>query len=130
MSVTLTYGFVKPATGDTGATFWTQLENDITQLDSHTHNGVDSAVLSSTSINPTSDTISHTNWVATAGGTYRQLVTTPPSITFDSYGMAFRITNGSDIGYEIHPTILKVSNTTYYVYVNDNTIDLSVLYFV
>lgn len=130
MSTTLSYGYVRPQTGDTGSTFWTNLENDITQLNAHTHNGVDSAVLTSTSITPVSGTISAASWVLTSGGTYRQLVTTPPSITFDSYGLHFIITNGTDIGCVIHPTIVKVSNTTYWVYTNDNTINLSVLYLV
>lgn len=128
--LTLSYGYKLPQTGDYGSVFFPALEDDITQLNNHTHNGIDSAILSSTSVNPTSDSILAVNWSATSGGTYRQLVTTPPSISFDSYGMAFRITNGADIGVEIHPTILKVSNTTYYVYVNDNTINLNVLYLV
>lgn len=128
--LTLSYGIKKPQTGDYGTTFWPAMEANFQQQNDHTHNGVDSAILSSTSINPTSASILAASWVLVSAGTYRQLVTTPPSITFDSYGMAFRITNGSDIGYEIHPTILKVSATTYYVYVNDNTINLTVLYFV
>lgn len=132
MSTVLSYGYVKPATGDTGASFWGQLENDIQQLNDHTHNGINSAILSSTSINPISDTTSivAANWLATSGGTYRMVVTTPPSITFDSYGMQFTITNGTDIGTRIWPTITKISNTTYYIYSNDNTINVTVLYLV
>lgn len=132
MSSVLTYGHVRPDDNDTGATFWDQLRNNITQDDAHNHNGINSAILSSIAINPVSDTTSivAANWIATSGGTYRMIVTTPPSISFDSYGMQFTITNGTDIGTRIYPTITKISNTTYYIYSNDNTINISVLYLV
>lgn len=130
MSTVLSYGFVKPSNGDYGTTFFPQLAANIQQTNDHSHNGINSAILSSIAINPTSASISHNNWSSQGNGTYRQLVTTPPSITFDSYGMAFRITSATDIGTEIHPTIVKVTSTTYYVYVNDSNLDLTVLYFV
>ncbi len=132
MPVTLSYGYIKPITGDTGATFWSNLEADITQLNSHSHNGIDSAILSSTSITPVADTTSivAVNWVLVSLGTYRMAVTTPPSISFDSYGLSFQITNGTDVGARVFPTVVKISATSYYVYTNDNTVNMTVLYMV
>jgi len=68
--------------------------------------------------------------VATSGGTYRQLVSTPPNVALDDYGLCFRISGGGSDGFEIHPTVEKVSSSSYYVYINDNTLDLTVLYLV
>lgn len=130
MAITLSYGYIKPEDGDTGVTFWDQLAADIQRLNDHTHNGTNSAILTAQSVEGVSDTISSASWSATSGGTYRQLVTTPPGITFDAYARNFVIANGSEIGHQIYPSVEKVTNTTYYVYTNDNTIDLTVLYLV
>lgn len=128
--LTLSYGYLKPQTGDKGSVFFPALELDIQQLNDHIHDGITSAKLTAQSIVGVSGALVAADWVATTGGTYRQLVTTPPSISFDDYGFQFVITNGADTGTVIHPTIVKVSNTTYYIYVNDNTINLTVLYLV
>lgn len=125
--LTLSYGYKKPETGDKGSLFWPALEDDIQQLNDHTHNGINSATLTAAAIIGVTDTILAASWVATSGGTYRQLVTTPPSITYDDYGRSFRITSS---GHEVNPTVEKVSATTYYVYTNDNTIGMTIVYMV
>lgn len=50
MATTLTYGLVKPVTGDTGAVWFPAMEANITQLDAHDHNGTNSPQLSNTGI--------------------------------------------------------------------------------
>ena len=45
MATTLSYGFVRPATGDKGSVFFPALEDNITQLNSHDHDGTDSALM-------------------------------------------------------------------------------------
>lgn len=128
--LTLSYGYLKPQTGDKGSTFFPALEDDIQQLNDHIHDGITSAKLTAQSIIGVSDTIDHTDWVATSGGTYRQVVTMPPNTSFADYGMAFTISNGASSGSRIYPSIEKITNTTYYIYTNDNAIDLDVLYLV
>lgn len=128
--LTLSYGYLKPQTPDNGGDFFPALEQDIQQLNDHTHNGSNSALLTSQSITPVSQTILTASWSATSGGTYRQLVTTPPAIDFDNYGLAFRIASGANLGFEIHPSVERVTDTTFYVYTNDNTIDVTILYLV
>lgn len=130
MSTTLSYGFVRPATGDKGSTFWGQLENDITQLNDHTHNGSDSALLTATSFLAVSQTISAASWAHQGAGTYRQTVTMPASITtnggvFDDYLIQFRDNTSGQV---ITPTVERVTPTTFYVYINDNTITLKAKY--
>lgn len=126
MSTTLSYGRVRPSNGDNGSTFWDQLANNITLDDGHTHNGSNSSLLASTSITPTSATISSAGWAATSGGRYRQSVTTPAGITFGSYGIELRDSSGVKVNLGIE----KITNTTYYVYSIDNTLTLTAIYLV
>lgn len=137
MSTTLSYGYVRPADGDTGATFWDQLENDITQLNNHTHNGVNSALIPATSITPVSDTIlagaAGVNWGSATNGLYSRTVTVPASIDYDVYSMVFRVANGSASGTRGDTLMLshtRLSDTTYTLYINDNLVDLDILYLV
>lgn len=128
--ITLSFGYQKPQTGDKGSLFFPALEADIQQLNDHDHDGVNSEKLTSLSITPVSDTIAHAGWIDQGGGTYKQTVTMPAGVTFDAYAMAFRIANGGNIGDEIHPSIKKNALNKYDIFVNDNTIDLTVLYLV
>lgn len=50
MATTLTYGLVKPVTGDPGSTWFPAIEGDITQLDAHNHDGANSAQLTNSGI--------------------------------------------------------------------------------
>jgi hypothetical protein len=52
MSITLSYGYKKPQTGDKGSSWFPDLEHDIQQLNDHTHNGVTSAKIPTTNISP------------------------------------------------------------------------------
>lgn len=128
--LTLSYGYLKPENGDLGSAWFPALAGDIVQLNNHTHDGIGSAILTAQSIVGISDTILAANWVATSGGTYRQAVTTPANVSFSSYGKSFEIANGASIGHVIYPSVEKISATQYYVYTNDNTLNLTVLYLV
>lgn len=127
---TLTYGFQLPETGDKGSVFFPALEDDIQQLNDHDHDGSNSTRLTAQSITAVSATIVLASWVLTAGGTYRQLVTMPPGTEFDDYGMAFQVASGASSGHRVNLSVEKVSATTFYVYINDNTVDVKILYLV
>lgn len=127
MAITHAYGLVEPQNGDTGSTFFPQIAADIAQIDGHTHNGSNSALLTSTSITPVSATISSGSWIATSGGTYRQSVQTPAGITYDSYGVQFR---DNATGNVVALTVEKIDATHFYAYTNDNTKNYKVLYLV
>jgi hypothetical protein len=125
MSSTLTYGYKLPANGDRGSTFFPDLAADIQQLNDHNHNGTNSAQLTIQSIAVTTQAIASGSWAATSGGTYKQTVTLPGTLTYDAISMEFRITSSKHI---IYPTIEKVSSTTYDIYTNDNTIGVTAIY--
>jgi hypothetical protein len=95
MATTLTYGFQRPASGDKGSVFWPILEDNITQLNAHSHNGTDSALLSAASSVATQQTVTNVGWVLDSGGLYKQTVTMPSVLTstggtYDKYSIEIR----------------------------------------
>jgi hypothetical protein len=125
MSTTLSYGYVKPADGDRGATWFPALANNTQQLNDHNHNGINSAPLAITAVVVTTQAISSGSWSSLGGGNYKQTVTLPGTLTYDAVSMEFRITSSKHI---IYPTIEKVSSNSYDIYVNDNTIGVTAIY--
>ena len=122
---TLTYGYLKPETGDKGSVWFPALEADIQQLNDHTHNGVNSSLIQSSSIIAVTQDILSANWVATTGGTYRQLVIMTGGLQYDNFMVNVRLTS---TGHIIYPTIEKVSAATFYIYTNDNSLDYTLVY--
>ena len=125
---TLTYGLKLPENGDKGSIWFPALEDNITQLDAHSHNGVNSAKLNSTALNKTTQSISAANWVAVGDGTgrYSQDVVLPGGITYDNIVISFKIDSVSKAN--IFLDMEKVTGSTYKVYINDNTLDLVAVY--
>lgn len=123
--LTLSYGFKKPQSGDQGATFFTDMETNVQKMNDHTHNGTDSASLPAQSVLGVPQTVALGSWVAHgATGHYRQQVTVPAGFDFDNVQISFRTSAGA----VIYPTVEKVSDTQYYVYTTDNTIDFIAVY--
>lgn len=124
---TLTYGYIKPESGDKGSPLFTALEDNIQRVNDHDHDGTNSALLPAQNIAATTQAISSGAWVANGPtGHYRQLVTTPAGFTFDGTNIGFR-TSGSS-GVYVYPTVQRVTNTTYYVYTTDNTVSFVAIY--
>jgi len=124
VSTTLTYGQIVPATGDTGATFWSNLEDNFTRIDSHDHDGSNSKQLTVSSVTGVTDTIASGSWALVANGIYRQLVTMPTGMNYDDFNPVFRDASG----HILFLTVEKNSVSSYYVYINDNSVTLTVLY--
>lgn len=121
---TLTYGLKRPQTGDQGSTLFQALEDNITRLDAHDHDGTDSSLLTTASITAITQAISSGSWIATSDGNYRQLVTLPGTLSYDS--ISITIKNSS--GHIVATIIEKVSANSYYVYTNDNTTSFTAVY--
>lgn len=120
-----TYGYKKPQTLDTGSLVFPAMEFNIDRLDSHSHNGTDSALLTSAALPATNQDALAANWVLVSGGRYRQLITMSASLNFDKILMQVR--RKTD-GFLVNATIEKVTATTYYVYTNDNTVSFTIYY--
>lgn len=112
--LTLTKGFKKPQSPDTGDIFFPAMEQNIQQLNDHTHDGTTSQLLSTNTQN-----ILAANWVAApiGGGQYRQLITVPTGFSYDVADIWFKLSTGE----LVFPTVERASATTYYVYTIDNS---------
>jgi len=125
---TLTYGYKKPQTGDKGSVFFPALEDNIQRLNDHDHDGTDSAKLTAASVTSVAQTLLLANWVSVGDGLFRQLVTCPGTLKVDEQGMRFQIASGANSGHFFYPSVEKVSASTFYVYINDSSVDVKVLY--
>lgn len=126
---TLTYGFKLPETGDLGNVFFPALEDNITQLNSHDHDGSDSAAISVANLTKSSASILAASWAATSGGTYRQEITLPSGFTYANTMFKFKINGGTHDGDTIYPSVeVGTAANKYYIYINDSTIAITALY--
>lgn len=118
---TLSMGFFKPQNGDTGDAFFPAMAANIQQINDHTHDGVTSKLLTSTT-----QSVLSANWVAApvGGGIYRQLMTVPAGYSLDVAQLWFRLSTGETV----LPSIERQSSTTYFIYVNDNTLAITAFY--
>lgn len=124
MATTLTYGRVRPADGDTGATFWDNLKDNITLDDAHDHDGTDSAVLYTKGITPGTSTVTNSGW--TADGTwYYKTITMPSGWTWGNCQMSFFL-NATNA--QIFPKLVYVGSTQYKLYMPVSDAAVDVLY--
>lgn len=123
MPTLTTYGYKKPIDGET--TWYTSHNDNITRLDAHSHNGVDSPI-----ITKGTSTLLAASWSATSGqaGTYEQTVTIPTAYSMSTIFPVFLADNGADVGSQLFLSFVYVSATSFKVYVNDNTLQVKVLY--
>ncbi len=124
---TLTYGRKQPETGDEseGGTGWFDaLSDNILLDDAHTHDGADSARLTSVSVDAYTTTTG-TSWGSTIGdGLYRMTITMPSGRDFDKYDIAFK----TSAGQRVYLDYLKINASSFYVYTNDSSANYTVLF--
>lgn len=128
MATTLSFGFIKPQTGDKGSTWFPALEANIQQLNDHTHDGVTSSKLTANSVESLEQVVTNAGWSLVTTGTYRQLISLPGSLQFDQQMIRFILNTAPYIGHEIYPSIERVTANSYYIYINDNSLGLRILY--
>jgi hypothetical protein len=125
MSTTLSKGYRKPSAGDRG-TWFTDLEHNIDRVNAHKHDNIDSERVESKDLATTTQAIASSAWGSDLGfSTYRATVTFPVGVTYENHAIKFIDSSNGD---QIYPTVTKASSTTMHVDVNDNTLDLLVIY--
>lgn len=124
--LTLTYGYKKPEAQDLGTVVFPAMEENLQRLNDHTHNGVNSAPLTAVSVVPTFQSVLSAAWVLVANGIYKQTVTMPTGLVFENTSKEYRILLGAGVIY--YPTIVRLSTTSYEIYINDNTLAVTVAY--
>lgn len=117
---TLSKGYKKPSDPCYGDVFYPAMEDNIQQMNDHTHNGTDGALIASTT-----QSVSAGSWGSDlGGGTYRQLITMTSPFVYDSTRIEVRRSTGE----MAYPTIEKVSSNTFYIYTNDNSVAYTISY--
>jgi hypothetical protein len=125
MAVSLSYGLEKPQAPDKGSVFFPILEDWADWMQNHTHNGTNSEKISASGVNASSQSILAANWtVVTAGVKWKQTVSMPAGITFDNHIPSFRDPSGNIC----HLSVTKVTASTYDVFINDNSLTITVIY--
>lgn len=122
---TLSYGYLKPQTGDAGSIWFPALEQDLIQLNEHDHDGINSAPLATGAVLSTNQAILASNWVSVGGGTFRQAITLPAGLIWGMMWVNFLLAAS---GNQVYPVVEKISSTSYYVYTNNNTLDYTAVY--
>lgn len=123
--ITLSFGYQLPQTNDKGPVVFPALEANIQRLNDHNHDGSNSPKISSAAIQPLTAAVAAGSWVAQGGGIYKQTITLPASLSYDTTGFDVRLASS---GHVVHPTIEKVSASQYDIYTNDPTEGYSVVY--
>jgi hypothetical protein len=122
---TLSYGYKLPEAGDRGSIWFPALEDNITRLNSHDHDGTDSSLLSASVITKGSVSVLAAAWTLVSTGKYKQTVTCPSGFNMTDHIPHVYLTV---LGHVIHPTIEKVTNTTFDIYTLDNTLAYTVIF--
>jgi hypothetical protein len=126
VSTTLSKGYKKPQTGDRGSVWFKNLEDNIDQINDHEHDGTDGEKVKSKNISSTTSAIASADWGSDSGGsTFSATVTFPTGVTYENHTLTF-IDDAT--GDRIFPTVTKASSTTMTVTVNDNSLDLTIVY--
>lgn len=133
MPTTTPYGYLIPVDGDLakGASGWYEsLEFDIDRLDSHNHDGVNSALLTVSQFTPYTKAISASDWSLDASGIYKQTVTVPAGIDdISNFNLKLIFTApAGKVGEAAYLPYKRLSATTFELYCNDNTAAFTALF--
>lgn len=132
---TTTYGYLNPQSADLskGANGWMAAYNfNVLRADGHSHNGVDSVLLSISSLSALTVTAASGSWTNNSGGSglpisgYVQSVTVPAGVgEINNYLVKFLIsTSGSTQYQQVYLFYNRTSGTTFDLYSNNNAIDV------
>lgn len=108
----LSYGYYLPESPDSGAQFFGAMATNIQKLNDHTHDGSGSAIISQGTLDVAQGSFSADGTVT---GLFKATVTMPTGRTFDASTMTFRLADGT----YFYPSVVKLSNTSFRVYMND-----------
>lgn len=111
----LSNGFKLPETGDFGDVWFPALEDNIQQMNDHTHNGTDSERLASTSVEGSFVTVLAGSFVDQLNGYHRATVTVPNSGLVDNHVIVAKDPTTKD---QIFLKVEKVAATQIYIYTN------------
>lgn len=127
MAITLSYGYIQNQTGDRGAVFWPDLEFNIARINGHNHDGSNSALIPTSSIDTASNNVLAAGWAAVVdqAGTYKQTVTVPSGVNLNKHLPRFKHSVSGEV---LNLSFTILTTTTFEVFINDATAALQVAY--
>ncbi len=132
-SENLTNGaYQKPSPKDQGSDVYDTLEIYMERMANHTHSGSDSQQIS---LNFTKEFQDLTvgvdlTWTDLGDSNYRATIAIPAVATYDGNLRQFLYKPNAGGNYkEFKPSVEKIDDNNFYVFANDNTIDLRIVYF-
>lgn len=118
-----TYGYIIPDIGDQSSVEWCPNQRfNWARLDTHNHDGINSAALSSTVVPKTTVLLAAGGWVLVANGIYGQTANIAPAL-YNNSSLVFFETGGDKLELET----VKTGASACTVYSNDSSIDVTVL---
>ena len=121
---TLPYGYKKPDTGDKGQSLFTALEENIQLTNDHTHDGTNSARLTTSAITKYTQNVSKNDWANEVDGMFSQVVSITNGLEFDSVTITVRSNTGKALNLHYE----KVDTSQFRIYCNDSTLDVVIVY--
>lgn len=112
--ITLSFGYKLPETGDFGNVWFPALEDNITRLNSHNHDGTNSSKLESSSITAIRQTTVSGDF-SLVGSQYRATVNMPSGLDFDDYLIVCKDPASQD---QVYLSVEKISDAQFYLYTN------------
>ena len=126
MSQDIGFGLRKPEDGDKN--FWDELERLFDKMVQHTHNGVDSLTVNLSDLVKPNQILSSVDWVPVIDRGYVQSVTLPTGLNLENTEIEVKINAGPKQYTIINPTMEPTSLTTFDIIVNDNSLELNLLF--
>ena len=108
--IILSKGWKLPQAGDFGDVWFPALEFNINQLDSHSHNGIDSQKIGSINIVATVVTVPSASFVTQIDGSFKAPVTIPAGSLIDTLVITIKDPTTKD---EVFLKVAKTSPTTF-----------------
>lgn len=126
MPIITSKGYKLPQKGEK-VTWWQNIVDNFVRVNNHTHDGTDSQLIKASSLTKEVQDILAADWinVSISQIPFYQLVTMPSGIDFDKTVLQFRNSANGNI---VYPMVTKVSSTSFNIFVNDNTLNLKVIY--
>lgn len=121
--------YQKPVAKDTGDVVATTLDDLFDRITNHNHTGQDSKAITLNITKEVQDLVATVdfNWIDQGNDVHRAQIALPAVATVDDNMRNFFYVNGGEY-VRFYPTVEKIDNTNMYVYSNDNTIDMRIVY--
>ena len=113
--ITLSKGFKLPETGDFGNIWFPAMEDNINQMNTHDHDGVDSEKISALNLDADVTTVLSASFADQGDGYWRATVTVPGGAFVDNLVVTVKDPTTKE---PVYLRMVKLSATQFYIYTN------------